>query len=102
MYVILTSKPGQYRTEPGEGLRPVEAYDYVFCGRRRARFVIAELAHPTRVRVVDESGPPIVNSVPSKFLEAFDTVEEARDELRHLTAFRSIRAALEPAPVEAA
>ena len=28
MYVILTSKPGQFRTETVDGLRPLEAYDY--------------------------------------------------------------------------
>ena len=27
MYVILTSKPGQFRTEITEGLKPIEAYD---------------------------------------------------------------------------
>jgi len=43
MFVILTSKPGQYRTEIGPGLSAVEAWDYLFCGRVRAHFVIAEL-----------------------------------------------------------
>ena len=42
MYVILTSKPGKFRTELVEGLHPVATYDYVFCGRKRAEFVIAE------------------------------------------------------------
>jgi hypothetical protein len=44
MYVILTSKPGQFRTEVARGLRPLEAYDYLFYGQTRAHFVIAELS----------------------------------------------------------
>src|ERR1043165_8077886 len=35
MYVILTSRPGEFRTELGEGMEAVEVYDYVFCGRKR-------------------------------------------------------------------
>lgn len=97
MYLVLTSKPGQFRTEIGDGLVAVESYDYVFCGRIKARFVIAELTGllaSTRVRVVDESGEPSVNSVPAKFLEKFDSVADARRELEHLTSFGSIDTAL--------
>ena len=84
MFVILTSKPGQYRTEIGEGLEAVERYDYQLCGRTRAQFVIARLGGPTRVKVVDETPPAVVNYVPSKFLPRFDTVEGARRELAEL------------------
>ncbi|MBS3996739.1 MAG: ferredoxin [Hydrogenophaga sp.] len=87
MYVILTTKPGQFRTEFGPELTPVEAYDYVFYGRTRARFLIAEISGDTRVRIIDETEPVTVNSVPSKFLEKFREIEGARRELRHLCAF---------------
>ena len=30
MYVILTSKPGKFRTEIIDGLRTLEVYDYLF------------------------------------------------------------------------
>jgi hypothetical protein len=86
MFVILTSKPGQFRTEPTEGLQPVEAYDYSFCGRTRAHFVIAQLEAPTRVRIVDETPPPVVNLVPTKFLEKYATIERARHELEELVS----------------
>lgn len=86
MFVILTSKPGEFRTEAGEGLEPVERYDYVFCGRKRAEFVIARLERESRVRIVDESGAAAVNLVPSKFLPRFETVEKARAELRGLAS----------------
>jgi hypothetical protein len=87
MYVILTSKPGQFRTEAVGGLRPLEAYDYLFYGQTKAHFVIAELLEErTKIRVV-EDGSAIVNDVPAKFLEKFETAEHALKELRHLTTF---------------
>jgi hypothetical protein len=84
VFVILTTKPGEYRTEGGEGLEPVERYEYTLCGRTRAQFTIARLAAPTRVKVVDETPPRVVNYVPSKFLPTFQTVEAARRELAGL------------------
>ena len=57
MYVILTSKPGQFRTEPVDGVVPVESYDYLFYGRRTTHFVIAELQRETKIRVVEERRP---------------------------------------------
>jgi hypothetical protein len=87
MYVILTSKPGQFRTEAVRGLRPLEAYDYVFYGQTKAHFVIAELLEDsTKIRVIEDD-TSIVNDVPSKFLEKFETTEQALKELRHLTNF---------------
>lgn len=84
MYVILTSKPGQFHTEQNEGLQAVEAWDYLLCGRRRAHFVIAKLDGAQRVAVVDETPPCVVNLIPIKFLEKFDSVERARHELEQL------------------
>ena len=87
MYVILTSKPGKFRTEAVRGLRPLEAYDYLFYGQTKAHFVIAELLEDsTKVRVIEDD-TSIVNDVPSKFLEKFETTEQALKELRHLTSF---------------
>lgn len=87
MYVILTSKPGQFHTEVTDGLRPCEKYDYLFYGQKKAHFVIAELVAPVYVRVIDDVPPTVVNGVPSKFLEKFESIEEARAELRTLTSF---------------
>jgi len=78
MFVILTSKPGQFRTEVVDGIEPVESYEYSYCGRRRAHFVIAKLLAPTKVRIVDETPPPAVNLVPTKFLAKYASVERAR------------------------
>ncbi|CAM3479282.1 ferredoxin [Paracidovorax anthurii] len=86
-YVILTHKDGQFHTELCEGLVPVEQYDYLFYGKRRARFVIAELLRPVRVALVEEQPPHVRNLVPSKFLPRCDSLEQARHELHQLVAF---------------
>lgn len=83
-YVILTSKPGQFRTEPGESVRPAETYDYFAHGRIRARFVIGELLSAAKIRVIDETEPQVVNEVPAKFFPRFDSLERARRELVQL------------------
>jgi hypothetical protein len=70
-YVILTSKPGQYRTEATGKLTPTEAWDYVYCGRHLATFVIATLYGDARIRVTDESSDAAVNDMPIRFLERF-------------------------------
>jgi hypothetical protein len=88
MYVILTSKDGLFRTEIIDSLRPLATYDYLFYGTKKATFVIAELLKDTKIRVIDEAwSPEIVNEVPSKFLEKFETPERALGELQHLTTF---------------
>ena len=98
MYVILTSKPGQFRTELVDGLRPLEAYDYLFYGHKKAYFVIAELLKDTKIRVIEEESE-IVNDVPSKLLEKFDSPEQALTELNHLTSFGTMETALRKAAV---
>jgi hypothetical protein len=94
MYVILTSKPGKFRTEINDRLRPLEAYDYLFYGHKKAHFVIAELLNDTKIRVIEEE-TSIVNDVPSKFFDQFETVDGARIELKHLTNFGSVQGTLE-------
>jgi hypothetical protein len=84
-YVILTSKPGQFRTEPGDGMQPVEAWEYHFGGRLRARFVVARLLADSRIVIIDEAPPQPVNRIPTRLLPKFDTLEAARAELSQLS-----------------
>ena len=101
MYVILTSKPGQFRTEAVDGLRPLEAYDYLFYGHTKAHFVIAELLEETtKIRVVEDD-TAIINDVPSKFLEKFETTELALRELQCLTTFGHMDTELRKTPLAA-
>jgi hypothetical protein len=98
MFVILTSRPGQYRTEAGDGMRLCETYEYRFHGQTKARFVIAELPCEMKVRVIDEAPPERINLVPSKFLAHFPTMEAARAQLRSLTRFGGLDTALHLLP----
>ncbi|WP_027795157.1 hypothetical protein [Paraburkholderia acidipaludis] len=84
MYVILTSKPTQYRTYPGADMTPIEVYDYLDSGRLVATFVIASFERETRVEIVDESTPSAVNRVPTRLLEKFETAAAAAKALREL------------------
>ncbi|MBO9329698.1 ferredoxin [Achromobacter sp. HZ01] len=93
-YVILTSKPGVFRTEAGEDVEIIETYDYRFYGRALAEYRIARLRGETRLTVTEETPPYVVNRVPSKFLEKFASVEAARKELSHLTRFGSMQSTL--------
>jgi hypothetical protein len=94
MYVILTSKPGQYKTEAGDGLKVVDGYDYLFYGHLRARFEVAEMLFDTKVNIVDEDDPSIVNRVPSKFFEKYQDIPAALRVLDSLCRFGELDARL--------
>lgn len=98
MFVILTSRPGQYRTELSDGLRLCESYDYLFCGQVKAHFDIAVLLRDLKVRVVDETPPERVNTIPSKFLPKFASLEAARAELQALAGATGVDVALRRLP----
>jgi hypothetical protein len=87
MYVILTSKVGQFRTDPNDLMTPLEAYDYLFFGKKKAQFVIAELLKDGKVKVTEEGEGATINYVPTKFLPHFHTIEQARKELKNLVRF---------------
>jgi len=94
MHVILTSKPGQYRTELNEDIELIETWHYHFYGRLRARFDIGRLRKETRVRIVAEDDTGTVNIVPSKFLERFDDYASAKRELEQLCSHGGAEAQL--------
>lgn len=93
-YVVLTSKPGQYRSEASAGVEIVETYDYVFYGKTKAVFQIARVAPDARVRVVEEAPPHIENRVPVRVMERYATLEDARRAVGQLANFGSLDAAL--------
>lgn len=96
MYIILTSKIDEYNANPQEGVMPVEAYDYYFYDKKKAGFTIAEISeNSSRVNIVECGDGGQVNSVPIKFFEKFETMEEARRELEQLVTFGTIDARLE-------
>ncbi|MDI5935895.1 ferredoxin [Halomonas kalidii] len=96
MYIILTSKLGEYDARPGQGILPVESYEYFFYDKKKADFTIAEVSgEQGRVSIVESGEDGRTNSVPLKFFEHFDTVEAARAELEQLVTFGSIETRLE-------
>lgn len=95
MYVILTTKPGQFRTEITEGLTTVEAYDYILFGKRKAQFVIARIEGSPKIKIVEDEPPHVVNLIPSKFLQKYETIGAAHQELLHLAKFSTTDARLE-------
>ncbi|MFQ3786555.1 hypothetical protein [Halomonas sp. A29] len=100
MYIILTSKLGEYDARPGQGISPVESYEYFFYGKKKADFTIAEVSGDQgRVSIVETGEGGKTNSVPLKFFERFDTVEAARAELEQLVTFGSIDTRLEKTPL---
>ena len=94
MYVILTSKPGEFRTDLVAGLTAIEVYDYLFCGRKRAEFVVATLEREVKIRIVEEGAAALINEVPTKFLPRYATLEQARAELRQLAGNGALEATL--------
>lgn len=89
MYIVLTSRPGQYRSEPTEGVTPVETHDYFYGARHVAAFVVARLEGEARVRIVEEAvagdSAQGINLVPTKFFEKFASVREALGSIEDLT-----------------
>ncbi len=83
MFIVLTSRPGQYRSEPTPGITALETHDYFYGKRHVAAFVVARLDTPTRVRIVDEAGGD-ANLVPTKFFEQFESVPDALASLQSL------------------
>lgn len=100
MYIILTSKLGEYDARPGRGITPVESYEYFFYDRKKADFTIAEVAGDQgQVSIVETSEDGRTNCVPLKFFEHFDTVQAARAELEKLVTFGTIQTRLEQTPL---
>lgn len=101
MYVILTSKPGIYKSELETPATVAEAYRYLFYGHCRAVFQIVEIAAEGMLCITEDEPPHIQNHVSTKFLGHFDDLEGARRELNHLVRFGGLQATLQPCEVAA-
>jgi len=94
MYVVVTSKPGIYTSILDEAADVVESYEYMFYGRCKAIFQLVKLESEGYVRITEETPPFVSNRVPTKFLEHFESLEQARAEIGHLTHFGGLDAEL--------
>lgn len=96
MFIVLTSKPGEYRTEAGDGTTVLSSYEYRFYNKTKAIFSIAQIKDGARVVIIEEGEDGTVNNIPTRQMEKFTSVEEALSELEGLTQFGSIQAELIP------
>ncbi|HLS43588.1 MAG TPA: ferredoxin [Paenalcaligenes sp.] len=94
MYVVLTTKPGEYRSEGGQGVEAIAAYEYRFYGKTKAIFTIAKITDDARVLIIEEGPGGTTNNIATRQMEKFDSVEAAYAELESLTRFGSIEAEL--------
>jgi len=102
-FVLLTSKPGRYRTCPPAGSEVVEHWEYRFCGRAHASHMIVRIEGArlaaTRIRIVDVQGPPVINEVPVKFIALYRTPAAARAVLEQLVTRGGGDSGLHPLPL---
>jgi hypothetical protein len=97
MYIILTTKPGLYRSEATEGMRPIESHAYYYGDRHVATYIITELERTSSyVRIVETTPGGTINLVPTKFFDHFPTSADALDSLRELVAASNLGAHLVP------
>lgn len=96
MYVVLTSKPGEYRIEAGPGTTVLSSYEYRFYNQIKAVFSIARIEEGARVVITEEGEGGTVNNIPTRQMEKFDSEAAAFKELEGLTQFGSIQAELIP------
>lgn len=94
MYIVLTSRPGEYRSEPTPGITPVETHDYYYGTRHVAAFVVAKLDGAARVKIIEDAPPHGENLVPTKFFEKFSSVAEALASLEALVGSEHAQARL--------
>lgn len=95
-YIILTNKVNEFRTEVVDGIEPLESYDYYFYSKKLANYTIARLtADEVKVKLVEEDDTSIINRVPARLFEQFDSVEEVRKELKILVTFGNMDTKLE-------
>ncbi|MGG1575823.1 hypothetical protein [Fictibacillus sp. NRS-1165] len=87
-YIVLTNKDTYQTTVKGEGLEPVETYDFYFFDKVKATYTIAKVTNDNvKIQLTEHyEGREYVNQIRVKFFETFDTVEAAREELNELVA----------------
>lgn len=88
-YIILTNKKDEFSTDlTVEGIEPVESYDYFFYSEKKANYTIAKLLEDhIKVKLVEAEDETLINRVPAKLFETFDSLDDARGELQELISF---------------
>lgn len=85
MIVLVTNKPGVYRTELTPDMRTESAFEYMFYGECKAIFKIVETQGDGHVHIVEEQEPHYRSSIPVKLLPAYDDISAAERDIADLT-----------------
>jgi len=96
-HIILTNKD-DYQTELNhEGLEILDTYQYFFFDKLKAKYTIA-IVHNENIKITlteNKWGTSYINHIPIKFFEAYETIEDALDELKELSGPNSNSSKLE-------
>ncbi|MDA3129514.1 hypothetical protein ACFPTR_00350 [Aliibacillus thermotolerans] len=86
-FIILTNKEDYQTDLNNDGLKVIETYDYFFFDKLKAKYTIAEvLSDDIKIKLIEESNDKTyINEIPIKFFEAFETIDEAKEELNELS-----------------
>lgn len=97
-YIILTNKDTYQTDLNSPGIETVETYDYYFFGKLKASYSIAKVVDQNgKIKITENSDRSYVNHIRIKFFEAFDEIEEAREELSKMVGPNSENQRLEKA-----
>ena len=86
-FIILTNKEDYQTDLNNDGLKVIETYDYFFFDKLKAKYTIAEvLSDDIKIKLIEESNDKTyINEIHIKFFEAFETIDEAKEELNELS-----------------
>ena len=92
MYIVFGSKENVYKSIPLEGIEIVEKYLYKFYGKVKLELSIGKVNNSrSKIKVVDCLQENCVNFISAKFFGNFDNIESARNEIKSLTFFGSLK-----------
>lgn len=87
-FILLTNKDAFQTDLNNDGLEIVEAYNFYFFDKLRAKYTIAKvLDENAKIKMSEEyEGKEYVNYIRVKFFEHFETIEEVRAELYEIVS----------------
>ncbi|MFD2924832.1 hypothetical protein [Halobacillus naozhouensis] len=82
-YIVLTNKDTYQTVLDNDGLEVVESYQFYFFDKLKATYTIAKvLDDRTKIQLYEKYGEKeFVNYIRVKFFEAFENIDDAREEL---------------------
>lgn len=85
MIVLVTDKPGVYKTELPANIHVECAFQYVFYGECKAIFKILRTTGDGHVAIVEDEAPHYRSSIPMTLLPTYDDISLAKRDIFDLT-----------------